>query len=367
MPSLILIGPTKSGKTTVAKLLCAQTGLPRRSAHDIQFEKYAAQGYDQKKASDIWTEQGDQGYERYMQPFYALAVRSLLNQPGEAIIDLESEYVAFEDAALLAQLKADFQPFPQVVLLLPSADLEESVKILRQREMADMDSVSGMNDFFVDHPSNQLLAKHTFYTDGKTPEETSEEIIASLDLSKPQPIILIGPMGAGKSTLGLLLSRKLEREQISLDMVRWDYYKEIGYDNDRAGEIHSKEGFQGLYYYWQPFHAHAVERIVADYPDRLIDFGAGHSVYADPALLERVKNTLAPYNNIILILPSPDPAESKQILKQRGLDLLNSYFDLHESFTRSGAFEELAKQTIYTEGKTPEQVAAEILGQSTIH
>lgn len=364
MPSIILIGPTKAGKTAVAKLLSEETGLLRRSVHDIHFEDYAGQGYDQKKASDIWTEQGDQGYERYMQPFYLLAVRSLLTKPGAAIIDLESEYVAQTEADLLAQLKADFQPFPQVVLLLPSPDLEESVKILRQREMADMDSVGGMNDFFVDHPSNQVLAKQTFYTNGKTPDQTAEEIIAQMDLSQPGPIILIGPWGAGKSTVGLLLSRKLAREQVSLDMVRWDYYKEIGYDNDRAGQIHSKEGFQGLYYYWQPFHAHAVERVVADYPDRIIDFGAGHSVYADPALLERVKTTLAPYPNVILLLPSPDPAESRQILKQRGLDLLNTYFDLHESFTRSGAFEELAKQTVYTEGKTPAQVAAEILGQA---
>ncbi len=145
-----------------------------------------------------------------MQPFYALAIHSLLTQPGEAIIDLESEYVAFEDAALLAKLKADFQPFPQVVLLLPSPDVEESARVLRQREMAEMDSVETMNAFFVDHPSNQALAKHTFYTNGKTPEQTSDEIIARLDLSEPQPIILIGPMGAGKSTLGLLLSRKLD-------------------------------------------------------------------------------------------------------------------------------------------------------------
>lgn len=363
MPTIVLIGPAKAGKTTVARLLSEQTGLPRRSAALIKFEDYAGQGFDENKSEQIWTDRKDRAYYEYMQPFYALGVRDLLAQPGEAIIDLDSEYVAFEDARLLEQLQTQLQSFANVVLLLPVPQLEESITILRQREMANLASNTLVNDFFLEHPSNQMLAKKIVYTGGKTPEETSEEVIAQLDLRKPEPIILIGPMFVGKSTLGSLLSRKLNRNQAPLDILRWDYYKEIGYDNEAAGVVYAKDGFFGFFLYSQPFHAHSVERVLADYPDSIIDFGAGHSVYPDPVLLERVRNVLAPYSNIILILPSPDLTEARQILRQRFGEIMSGFFDLHEGFTRSGAFEKLAKHIIYNEDKTPEQVAAEILAQ----
>ena len=50
-------------------------------------------------------------------------------------------------------------------------------------------------------------------------------------------IILIGPLGAGKSTIGHLLAKKLGLPQCSVDDVRWKYYEEIGYDKLLASKI----------------------------------------------------------------------------------------------------------------------------------
>lgn len=44
-------------------------------------------------------------------------------------------------------------------------------------------------------------------------------------------VILIGPMMAGKSTVGRLLSERLGLPQFVLDDLRWDYFNEIGCDN----------------------------------------------------------------------------------------------------------------------------------------
>ncbi|MBN9389191.1 MAG: hypothetical protein J0I20_14275 [Chloroflexi bacterium] len=361
MSSIVLIGPAKAGKSTLARLLSEQTGLPRRNSSDINFDNYLSAGYDKQKGEQIWTERGEHAANDYMRPFYAQAVRDLLAEPGDAIYDLESEFVAFGDPALLTQLIAALKPFSQVVLLMPSPDLEESVRVLRARESRNLEANIKVNDFFLQHYSNRLLSKRIFYTAGHTPAETAAEILTSMDLTLPEPVILIGPMFAGKSTLASLLSRKLNRTQAPLDALRYDYYKEIGFDADAADEVYKKEGFFGYFLYCQLYHAHSVERVLADFPEGIIDFGAGHSVYADETLLERVRAVLAPYHNVILILPSPDFGEASRILRQRFTAGMTEFYDLHEEFTRSGDFEKVAKQVVYTEGKTPEQTAAEIL------
>lgn len=57
---------------------------------------------------------------------------------------------------------------------------------------------------------------------------------------------------------------------------------------------------------WKPFEAYAVERMMADRPLAVIDFGAGHSVFEDETLFERVRVALEPFPNVVLLLPSAD-------------------------------------------------------------
>jgi adenylate kinase family enzyme len=67
------------------------------------------------------------------------------------------------------------------------------------------------------------------------------------DTGMSTDIILIGPIGSGKSTQGKLLSEKLEIPRCSLDDYRWDYYKEIGYDTDFADRLQKAGGFWAKY------------------------------------------------------------------------------------------------------------------------
>ena len=48
------------------------------------------------------------------------------------------------------------------------------------------------------------------------------------------PILFIGPVRAGKSTLARLVAARLKLTHVSLDDIRWQYYREIGYDDDLA-------------------------------------------------------------------------------------------------------------------------------------
>ena len=183
------------------------------------------------------------------------------------------------------------------------------------------------------------------------------------------PLILIGPLGAGKSTVGHLLAEKLNLPLCTVDNVRRTYYEEVGYDEALASKIAaSDEGFQGVLQYSKPFEVQVVERVLADHHG-IIDFGASNSVYDDKTMLNRVKNVLAPYPNVILLLPSVDLDESGEILKNRLTRMLNEagkefsdeLFELNEYFVKHPSNYYLAKLVIYTRDKIPEEICDEIL------
>ena len=135
-------------------------------------------------------------------------------------------------------------------------------------------------------------------------------------------IILIGPLGAGKTTVGHLLAEKLDLPFCSVDEVRWAYYQNVGYDKALAAQIAaSDQRIQGVLRYSKPFEAQMVEKVLADHHG-ILDFGASNSVYDDTDLFARVENALAPYLNVILLLPSPDLDESVEILKSRLIRML---------------------------------------------
>lgn len=175
------------------------------------------------------------------------------------------------------------------------------------------------------------------------------------------PIILIGPIGAGKSTLGRLLAARLNLPQRSMDDLRFDYYKEIGYDEALAQQKQDSGGFWALYAYWKPFEAYAVERLLSEDPNCVVDFGAGHSVYEDDTLFARVQKVLAPVQNVILLLPSPDLDESIVLLNAGDEGLRDMNPNINEHFVRHPSNQLLAKFTIYTKGKTAEESCDEVL------
>lgn len=173
-------------------------------------------------------------------------------------------------------------------------------------------------------------------------------------------IILIGPIGAGKSTVGDLISQALGIPQVSMDDIRYEYYKEIGYDEEYAAELRREKGFPALIAYWKPFEAHAVERLLSDHRDCVFDLGAGHTVYEDLALFEHVRLAMAPFRNVILLLPDPDVDTSLDIMESFDPVLtrdreINRYFLTHPSNAR------LARHTVYWRGLSPEETRDAVL------
>jgi shikimate kinase len=177
-------------------------------------------------------------------------------------------------------------------------------------------------------------------------------------------IVLIGPPFAGKSTIGKLLAEQLQLPQISLDELRWQYYREIGFDDDLAQEIRQKGGFLAVVAYWCLFSSHSIDRVLAEHSDCVFDFGGGPIVFQNHMQQAQIKKALAPFTHVIHLLPSPDPDKSIRILRERGSHLqgVNAQgFDWSAFFVRHEQNRLLATHELYTEGKTPTETCAEII------
>lgn len=179
-------------------------------------------------------------------------------------------------------------------------------------------------------------------------------------------IIFIGSVCAGKSTQGKLVAKAIDRESISLDIVANKYYKAAGFTWSEFAKIKQENGFLEAYRQLKPFEAEAVRQTLRDYPDCVIDFGAGHSYYEDDTLFKSVREAMSEYANVIFLLPSPDLDRSISVLRersirQRGWNWICDGYDFIERWIKGGCNHHLATIKIYTEGKTPEETKDEIL------
>ena len=189
-------------------------------------------------------------------------------------------------------------------------------------------------------------------------------------VSVPLDIVLVGPYGAGKSTLASLVALKLKWPWYSLDNEYYRYLEEMeGVNVDLVNEMYTWDLASPK---WEPYDAHVVERFLLEHSradgGSVLELGAGHSVYEDYELLNRVRRILLPYPNVVLLLPSLDPQESLQILLNqirkhglKGRNLSDEEINrVNKRIIEHHSNYDLAKIVVYTRGKSPEEAGEEI-------
>src|SRR5262245_60618475 len=141
-------------------------------------------------------------------------------------------------------------------------------------------------------------------------------------------LILIGPVGVGKSTTARLLAAKMSLPHHVLDDLRWSYFQQIGYDAARVQQLAATQGIAAVLAYWERFEVHALEQVLLEFPTGVIDVGGGYTLASDPVLAHRVRQVLAPCPYVVLLLPAPQLEASIQILSDRLASQLADDFPL---------------------------------------
>ncbi len=166
---------------------------------------------------------------------------------------------------------------------------------------------------------------------------------------KDNTIILIGPMGTGKSTIAKLLASQIENGQrIPLDS---------------KGQLESLYKREKSFRNFKNFEFVLTGTVLSSLNrSYVIDFGAGHSIYEDEALRRKMKIMCSDFKNIILLLPTENKEQNRKILLERRNIKEGSHKDQDNwHFITAPNNYELATNIVYEEGKTPEEVTNEIL------
>lgn len=189
-------------------------------------------------------------------------------------------------------------------------------------------------------------------------------------------LILIGPLAAGKSTIGKLLGEALGVPALELDDLRWGYFAEMGYEPEKAEQLRQDGGIIARGAYRRPFEVYSVERMIEDYPTgHVLSFGGSNSVPDNPDDFERVQKVLAPYPYVVLLLPSADQQESQRVLMERFRALvpdcapedLKQVAALNRHFVEHPANGILAKYTVYSADKSAAETCGEIITMLNLH
>lgn len=181
-----------------------------------------------------------------------------------------------------------------------------------------------------------------------------------------QPVF-IGPVCVGKTTVSTLVASLLGVPRVELDEVADAYYRSApGFDPPEYERLLREEGFVAAYRYWEPALVDAVQRVVADHPDSLLDLGAGHSCYLDRSLFERVRAILEPFTDVVLLLPDPDPELSIGVIRARlarerdGWDWVHGDVDFVRHWVTSDQNRLLADHVVYAGEDDPPAVAERV-------
>ncbi len=179
---IALIGPMGSGKSTIAPLIAERLGWPSLDLDEKRWDYYDEIGFDKDKEKSAWQEGGFRGVYEYWKPYEVHAVERVASDYSHNVIAFGAGHSVYDNEKFAERAKMALQDWA-VIHLLPCEDLQKAHRVLLERQPAEaQNNVAGFDgerdfhQYILEHPGNAELATSTFYTDGKTTQQTLSEI-----------------------------------------------------------------------------------------------------------------------------------------------------------------------------------------------
>lgn len=182
-PLVVLVGPAATGKSTAGQAAARALGRPFVDADEAGERYYREVGWDLDRLRGRIAAVGRVVAEREWEPARAHAVGRLVEDHPGAVLALGAGHTSYGDPAHRSAVAAALAGAGAVVLLLPAADRDESLRVLRARSVATKgtDWVRDGHDFlagWLDDPAPRALATHVLVTGDEPPARTADRVVA---------------------------------------------------------------------------------------------------------------------------------------------------------------------------------------------
>ena len=169
-------------------------------------------------------------------------------------------------------------------------------------------------------------------------------------------IVITGPYGVGKSIQAKLLGKEIGMPVCHYDAVKDNYRYKIGLCREKALSIKADKGIYAMLEYMNEFKSKILQPIMEDHPDHIIDLGAAAHSFDEPEQVERARQAFKDVKDVVLLMPSDDLETNINSLPG-----IKDNFDLNTYLIMHPTNKLLATKTVYTFGKTREEVLSGIV------
>jgi hypothetical protein len=181
----VFIGPSRAGKSTLAPLVADALGLPVVKVDRLRWHYYERWGFTRAESDRISADQGFAAVLRVWKPYEISLVEAVFADYEDCVFDFGAGLAIFDEEGHAERFRAAIHPFRNVVLVLPSADDEESIRVLWERSPKYDPAVhkGGFFDFpryEVTHPLPREVATHLLCTNSRPPEECARDLVERL-------------------------------------------------------------------------------------------------------------------------------------------------------------------------------------------
>lgn len=181
---VVLIGPHRAGKSTIAGLLSERLGVPICSLDNIKWDYFARYGFDREAGRRVQDAKGFHALTLHLKLYSIQMVEDVLSEHRDCIFDFGAGHSMYEDPDHVARVHAALAPFRNVTLLMPTPNKDQSVLILQHRAgpwTPDAGAYFEFERYEVEHPSNYSLAKHRIYTEDQSPTGACDALLQRLE------------------------------------------------------------------------------------------------------------------------------------------------------------------------------------------